>query len=291
MAIYDVVNKYSWTSVPKNTPMRREAPKVIVTPFKLIGSQLNQYINGYVNIGNMDPEKFYRNLYKVNKTGNEYQFPYLSDNIKSFGNSFTESFGNFSSKGAVNGVYNAGQSIMTELAGSGLGAAEIVSYLLNDTSDIVNGLPSSMQGAANTMIDASGAAAGAVGLPTGNAGSYLETPQLYQFENTDAPLDVSFTLSNTIDENDAEMNKALIDDLVKLNKPERLSAIHMTYPHIYRIMVPGQRYMFWAYMSNFSVSLLGNRREINGKLVPEGYNITMSFKSLIIETSNFTNKL
>ena len=67
----------------------------------------------------------------------------------------------------------------------------------------------------------------------------------------------------------------------------RLGPLGMTFPAIYHIEVPGLRYIEWASLDNFGVSMLGQRRKINGVIVPEAYVINLSFTSLTIEAANF----
>jgi hypothetical protein len=62
-------------------------------------------------------------------------------------------------------------------------------------------------------------------------------------------------------------------------------------PRIYQVKVPGHRFIRWAYCSDFSVTFLGTKRNIDGIIVPEGYNVSMSFQSLTVEVSNFMDKV
>ena len=47
---YDIVNQFAWTSVPKNSELRAEAPNAYVTGYELEQSQLQQFIESYMHI-------------------------------------------------------------------------------------------------------------------------------------------------------------------------------------------------------------------------------------------------
>ena len=65
----------------------------------------------------------------------------------------------------------------------------------------------------------------------------------------------------------------------------------MDFPHIYKIHVKGLRFIRWAYLDNLSFSMVGQRRLVGKKMVPEAYVCTMSFKSLTVEVANFIDQL
>ena len=121
----------------------------------------------------------------------------------------------------------------------------------------------------------------------GKPGSYMETPKFYQYGATDGPLEVSFILYNTINDNAYEENYLLVKELIKINRATRIDSIAVEPPRIYYIDVKGYRRIPWAYCSSFDVKFLGTRREIDGIIRPEAYHITMQFTSLTMEVSNF----
>ena len=121
-------------------------------------------------------------------------------------------------------------------------------------------------------------------------GTYIEHPMFYQFANTDTGLQVSFVLANTIWEGDIDKNQELMKKLIEESRPRRGSALEMTFPRIYEIKVPGLRYIRWAYLANAAFNLLGQRRDVGGKIVPEAYGISLVFNSLTIESENFIER-
>jgi len=280
MANVNIVKDYSWTSVPRGSQLREEAPVVYVRGFELDTTQLKQFVDGYLNIANNtsgDSDSFYKNLYK-GKAKDTYFFPYFSDNVRSFSNEFADTFSNFSSKGSQAAGAGALQAIAGEVESLAGGATAITQEVLKAAERFGS---SDVSAAAGKISQAVGA----------GPGSYIETPKFYQFANTDAALDVSFTLANTIEDGDYEKNNQFIKDFTRANRPKRLTSLSVTFPQIYKVKVPGVRFIEWAYLSNFSIKLVGTRRKINNVIVPEGYEIDMSFTSLTMEPSNFLDKV
>jgi hypothetical protein len=79
----------------------------------------------------------------------------------------------------------------------------------------------------------------------------------------------------------------LVQRLTYINRPLRKNSIAVDPPRIYQVRVPGHRLIRWAYCSQFSVNFIGTRRIINDVIVPEGYQISMSFTSLTLEHAGF----
>tara|TARA_R100001594_G_scaffold79426_4_gene114090 strand:- start:467 stop:1057 length:591 start_codon:yes stop_codon:yes gene_type:complete len=121
----------------------------------------------------------------------------------------------------------------------------------------------------------------------GAPGSFIETPKFYQYANTDQGLQISFALSNTLNDDAPLKNAEFIKEFTIINRPRREGPLGMTFPAIYHIEVPGLRYIEWAYLENFGISMLGQRRKINDVIIPEAYIITLNFISLTIEPANF----
>ena len=125
----------------------------------------------------------------------------------------------------------------------------------------------------------------------GSPGTYIETPKFYQYSNTDNGLQIAFTLSNTLDDDSIEKNFKFICDFTKINRPYRYDPIGMNFPAIYNLVVPGLRYIQWAFLEGFDVSLLGNRRKINNHIIPEAYVCQFNFRSLTLEPANFIDEI
>ena len=48
--------------------------------------------------------------------------------------------------------------------------------------------------------------------------------------------------------------------------------------------------MRWAYLANAAFNLLGQRRQVGNKIVPEAYGISLVYNSLTIEVANFIER-
>ena len=261
----NIVKDYSWTSIPKGSSLRDEAPFAIVRAYELDSSQLRQFVNGYTNIKDSiggSGSSFYKKLYK-GKEKKTYHFPFFSDSVRSFSNDFADTL----SKVSDRGTSTVGSKLLEDIHGAALEIGGGGSAMVREFKNFESA-------------------------PGGGAGSYIETPKFYQYgAGSDQPLQISFTLSNTIEEGDAQKNQDFIKDFTKINRPTRKGVIAMTFPYIYNIKVPGQRYIEWAYVSSFNITLGGTRRLIGGKIVPEAYICDFTFQSLTLEPANFMDKI
>lgn len=310
MANYDIVREYDWTSVPTGSPLREEAPCAIVTAHILENSQLQQFLQGYINtLETVDlPDSadkgliFYRDLYKTtgDKVGTFF-FPFFTDNYRAFSNEYDNSFSSISQRGAdmigaevIENLAGAGEKIvgggielgknLANIAG-GVAAAFATEDSEGNKKDATGMAATGEGGVSGVMKRASKAIGGKVTM--GAPGTYIETPKFYQYSNTDQGLQISFALSNTLSDEGAQKNAEFIKFFTTINRPERKSSIGMTFPAIFNINVPGLRFIQWASLENFSVSLLGQRRKINNVIQPEAYVLDMTFNSLTIEAANF----
>ena len=297
---FDIVNEYAWTTVPKNSELRAEAPNAYITGYELEKSQFQQFIEGYLNLtkkittGSTSPDagvEFYKSLYSGStKSKASFNFPYFDNNIRSFSNNFDDTFSKVSSRGAEFGG-TAGsllQGAEREIIGVA-GAAGQTTGAFRSAAGFLG--PGNAQNLLNSVGDFTSAVTG--GSQGGATGTYIETPKFYQYENTDAPLSIRFILANTIDEEDADKNLTFIHEFTRINRPRRKGPIEMSFPYIYHIEVPCQRYIEWAFLQDLQIELLGTKRKIRHKngctIVPEAYGCTFQFKSLTVEAANFMN--
>ena len=257
----NIVQEYSWTSSAKGSPLRKEAPVAYVRAYELKTSQLKQTIEGYTSIvkGAGSAEEFYKNLYKGEKL-EDYHFPYFNDNFRSFSNEYADTLSNVTDRGQA----TVGRSLVEK-------GKEVADNVLGVFASIRE-----LQGTVDTSE---------------TPGSYIETPKFYQYANTDAPLQIQFPLLNTVDPEDRAKNSEFIKKFIEINRPRRENAIALSFPAIYKIKVPGLRFIEWAYLQDLSFDLLGTRRNIGNEIVPEAYNCSMTFKSLTVEVSNFLEKV
>jgi len=278
MSIVNIHTEYDWTAIPRNSAYRDAAPYVKIKSYKVTSSAALNRLRSYVSlVSDQSVDEFYNNLYTNTEEGNTYFFPYFGDNVRSFSNEFDDTFQN-SVLGNIDGMLN---TLAQETAIFSEG--KVLENMSKLGSDIVNKGRDILGGKSTAIGDASKGMSSA-------PGSYIETPKLYMYAQNDNSLDVSFPLYNTINEDAWEKNYQLIEELTIINRPKRLTSITMEQPYLYEITLPGIRYMRWAYCSNFSVSLFGNRRMIDTRIIPDVYQMNLSFTSLTTEVSNFIEK-
>ena len=324
----DIVKDYSWTSIPKNSGYRDEAPCAFVRAFELEYSQLQQFVAGYINLATpviesgvqnvrnavadtkagkalgatkAPPKKafnsmdFYRNLYQSNKPIESYNFPFFNDNIRGFSNAYDDTFSSISQRGGKfmgAGLVDKLTPLGEELAFGGAAGFDQIKGIYESAKLGAEGAGEDASMGEKIRAGFKGAGSFAARAPDARApGSYIETPKMYQYDMTDAPLTVNFVLANTIDEEDAGRNTAFIRQFTAINRPRRKGPIAITFPAIYHVEVPGLRYIEWAYLSNFSIGLIGTRRKINNQVIPEAYSCSFEFTSLTIEAANFMDEL
>lgn len=281
MARFNIVKEYDWTTIPRGSGYRNRAPRVYIKSYKVKSSEsLNRILNYSNVVLNTDADDFYDKLYSnIADPEDEFWIPYLGDSVRSFSNEYGDTFQS-SFLGTVDSVLMGASKLFGE-AGTYVG--------LNNINAVKEGGKAAMDG--KSVDEIINAAKNEMGKGYSTApGSYIETPKLYQYAQNDAGLDVSFVLDNTLN-NDNSKNTELVNLLTKINRPKRENSIIMEPPRIYEVKLPGIRYMRWAYCSNFSVTLLGARRMIDGQIIPEGYLINMTFTSLTTEVSNFMDKI
>ena len=284
----NIVKNYDWTSAPRGSGYRKDAPVAIVTTYKLKSNQILQMLSNYLNIAQNQSGNtaaaFYDRMYgESTEKEDTFNFPFFNDNVRSFSNNFGDTF--------QSGIGGSG-GIGTSIAGSInelIGKAGELKAIFGDaaTSKATTQISTGDFGGAYESLKA-GAKNG------GNPGTYIETPMFYQFEKNDSPLEISFILSNTIND-DNDKNYRLIKYLTKINRPLRLNSIAVDPPRIFRVKVPGHRNIRWASCHAFNVNLMGTRRmvPIDGSFVsvPEAYQISMSFQSLTLEHAGFMDDI
>lgn len=288
METYNLVRDYDWTSIPRGTGMRNVAPRVYLKSYKINSSETLNRIQGYVNVAAaQDAEEFYDKMYgEISEEEDIFWIPFFGDMVRSFSNEYGDTFqaaflgtidsalqvagGEFGTFASYKPVENLGKAVgniisAADEAYSKLGYGEGIKEAVKSFGDLTAGMST-------------------------HPGSYIETPKMYQYTQNDSGLEISFPIFNTVN-SDYSKNTELVEHLTRINRPKRINGIVMEPPRIYEVKLKGIRYIRWAYCSNFSVSLLGARRIIEGKIIPEGYLINMTMTSLTTEVSNFMDKI
>lgn len=275
----DIVSGYDWTTIPRNSALREKAPHVILRSYKVKKNEALNRLKSYMNILESDPMEFYRKLYSDStERGEDFRFPYFGDAVRSFNNEYGDTFQSGFMGNIDTILKDAAEEGGALFATSKIGMGNIL-----DTYSKISNATGSQTSAQEVQRNFSDITKNITSAP----GSYIETPKIYQYMNNDSPLTIELVLSNTINEDSIEKNSALVEKLITINRPTRLNSVEMEPPYIYNIKIPGLRYMEWAFCNSMDVKLLGSRRIINDKIIPDGYYINLSFASLTTEVSNF----
>lgn len=265
----DIVTNYKWTTTQGS--YKGEAPRVFATAYEIDSNAITDAVKSYYSLfdeslGNVPGRlpilpsgsinngiSYYTNMHKT-KGKEPYVFPFFNDDVRSLSNSWGDSY-----VGSTNGT-NTG----VDYIGTLKNAAEMSMNLINQT---------------NAMV-------------SGKYGALFEPPKFYQFSQDEGPVTVNFVLINTDADGDAAKNYKLITKLINDNRFKRDdgNSFLVTPPKLWSVIVPGYRAIRWA-SCNVAISLIGARRyiDLNGSkiLVPEGYNVNLTFMPLYTEPSNF----
>jgi len=262
----DVVTDYKWTTTQGS--YKTEAPRVFATAYITNTNAIVDAIKSYYTLtdealGGVLPGTsissgidYYNNLHKTVGGKENFVFPYFNDDLRNFNNTWGDSY-----VGSTNGS-NTGTNWLQN-AGT---LAETSINLINQVNAMAQGKP----------------------------GALFEPPKFYQYSQDEGAVTVTFMLINTDEEGDAAKNYKLIKKLITENRFARDdgNSYFVTPPKLWSVIIPGYRAIRWA-SCGVNVSLVGTRRYIDladGKiLVPEGYNVTLSFTPLYTEPSNFAS--
>jgi hypothetical protein len=289
VAKYNIIKDYDWTTIPRGAPLRSKAPRVLVKSYKLKSNALLNRLKNYIQVGTAASSKeFYEKMYgEATEQEDSFNFPYFDSALRTVGNSFDDTF---RGSDRLNGVMQELEGIADKAAGAFRFGRDV--YNESSTANLAKQAFSFSASFNNRDAKGMGSAINAaIGDAGGAAGSYIEKPKFYDYSSaTEGPLTVNFKLANTIN-SDFMKNYELVKKLVEINKPKRNDAISLDPPRIYRVKMFGYRYMPWAYVDNLAISMEGTKRMIDGVIIPEAYNVSLSFKPLTIEVSNFLDEV
>ena len=204
--------------------------------------------------------KPYNGLYYTEDTGFKYFLPYLSDGYLEVDNTFS-----------VDSQKIMGLSDISETMGAAFDAVRGIAFM-------------------------------------DKPGVYVEQSKQYQFGMDGRNIDVTFPLLNTGSYEDIKRNWQLIFGLIYQNKPGRINRNLLELPVIYELYIEGMAYMPYSYIAKIQVDFIGNRRTMNvdipsfgvigsndslqdrtiiNTVIPDAYNVKISFSGLNKETKNF----
>jgi TATA-box binding protein (TBP) (component of TFIID and TFIIIB) len=133
--------------------------------------------------------------------------------------------------------------------------------------------------------------------PFAEPGLYIERAKYFQPMPGQDPITVKFPLLNTLNSESIQKNFNLIWLLCFQNSSMRRNKTDVFPPCIYRVLIPGVRFMLYASIQNITIEYVGTRRrmpivhpatgETIDTAIPEAYNVEITINSLTTECGNF----
>lgn len=265
MAIKNIINNqtYKWTTT--EGAYLNEVPRLYAKSYTVKDNEILNALKSWVEAikGSDGGISYYNNLHSVDKIPkDEWIFPYFEDNVRSFTNEWGDSF-----------VYSTGGGSM-----AGSQWASSVSELMKTAATTKAAFDLIKDNLTNAYEGAKA------------AGVLYEPPKFYQYSANDNSVSVNFTLINTESEGDYKNNYALVKQLISDNRFSRESGMLTRPPVLWSVTVPGYRAIRWA-SCDVDVSMVGKRLMRDKVIVPEGYKVSLTYKSLYTEPSNFMDKV
>lgn len=203
----------------------------------------------------------YTSMYSYGPVEATYVFPYLSDHSFDLKNTFGD-------KAQTGGSMLENLFERRMAMGTGANAGGLFSNIDNIKS-LVQGLDSS---------------------EAPSEGIYIERPKFFQYDASADNVSISFTLYNTISVDKWQAHKKFLEQFILKNLPWKESMFKYKTPVLYEVLVPREKYFPVAYVSSFSVKNRGTSRRLSfeGKptLVPEAWDVTITFTSLLLKSAN-----
>lgn len=271
----NVVADYRWTlSNLKNTEDLAEVPFVRLREFKCVDSSIKRQMQFYTQLGidtvesafgldkntNLEVLDSYQEIWpKDNPTNFSYKFPYFN---KTAFELQTEPWQSLDSVG------DATKKITTGI-GQLLNNAEI-------GNSIQKGIDFFRMGtnlALNSQYPT-------VGVP--------DRPKIFTAHG-ERNINISFTLYNTVREEDWKKNRDLLYLLMSQNLYNKRDYTTGVPPVFYDVYIPGQYFCYAAAMTNIKVEHLGNQRLFygdDGFVVPDAYQVDLTLTELVKPSKN-----
>lgn len=257
----NIPNDYQWTTTTGS--YLQEVPRLYAKTFEVNDNEIVNALKSWASSldANISYSEYYNKLHNATKKEN-WVFPYFEDTVRSFNNDWGDSF-----------VYSTGGGNMvgSQWAGNVVQLAQNISTTYGEAQLL-----------ANNLLEADNAQKA--------AGVLYEPPKFYQYAANDDTVNVSFVLINTESADSYKKNYALVKKLIEENRFSRETGLLTRPPVLWSVTIPGYRAIRWA-SCNVNIGLLGKRLMRDKVIVPEGYKVTLTFKSLYTEPSNYMSKV
>jgi hypothetical protein len=314
--VIDVINDFMWTASPQINKFKK-VPILYLTERKqtlnsLLASAL-YYLNAGENAVNNITGTNLRNDI-VNKTSNiitkiNSLLPNADTNIKEGADKFIKSVQNFK-VGSDSDI-----ELLSDLQSYiGIYKTEVTKfeyalpYFDNNSKSVSNAWGETAQGPGfvKEFVDVVGATADNLSnlININQPGTFIEKPKYFQYDTDNRSVTVTFPLFNTVTRGTGsvsnsklpyQQNYELLWILAFQNKPFRTSFSGISPAKMYTLAIPGQEFFPYCFIENLTVDFKGTRRNLKVTLptgdelttsIPEAYNVTITFKSLLADVSN-----
>jgi hypothetical protein len=324
--IVDVVGKYAWSNTPLGSFARKNAPNILLFERKLLKNALINQALYYVYALNDVVGSSNSNLPSVTPAGQSIVqdiYSTLATATKDILGPITQTVSNAMSLQSLAG--DLGDPI-------GLNDKSVSPYqslYISKLTGVVYNLPyfgDLFRHSTNSFSDSYDGPNPLGGLLTGDIlnkagkdmseiagwasvisqpGTFIERPKFYDFRGQGETFEVNFPLLNTVDIGASLIqNYEFIIKLLKANRPYRKNKFLIDPPHLYEVLIPGTRYVPYAYISGLNINFIGNKRKLRVQLnvdegikgvkeiiVPDAFNIIITFTSLVTESGNFIDAM
>jgi hypothetical protein len=326
--IIDVVNNFYWTTSPKGIDSRQEVPGIQLREKKLRTNSVIAAAAYYLMSGAQSAGTILNRASGVS--------PGLTSAVRSFlsniaGLPGVQTAGNVAGsfiQQALNSAANLTTgSDISDIVGQnieGLGSSLLQAYeglYITEDTNFIYYLPyfdNTLTESSNSFSENKGIFEGsmisnAVESIRGAAeslavfanfkepGIYIERPKFFNFAEDGDTIQVNFPLINTGNSTheDVKLNWQLIYLLTYQNRPNRRSRELIDPSCIYEVLIPGVKYIPFAYMSRIQVDFLGARRQMQIEvptsqgvrdmftIIPDAYEVKLTLTGLVPESKNF----
>lgn len=245
----NIVTSSDWTT-STGSIKDEDAPRILASGFKIDNNSIVRTVQSWQAAIAASGPAYYNKLYSDAKKvdGADLVLPFYTDNVRSTAASWGDNY-----VGSTNGTQAYGTNVLSEAKT----AAEQALQTAGELKNLINNQP----------------------------GTLYEPPKYFNYSVDEGATVAEFVLINTNTEGAWKTNIKNIQQLIKWTRFERKGISSVIPPLLWRVAVPGYRSMSWASM-NIDVDLIGMRRMIDKQIVPEGYNVRVTFTPIHTETAD-----
>ena len=254
MSEYNIASnkQYKWTSV--NGSYLDEVPRIYAKSYLLKENDVISYAIGWVdNIKQIAGGgiKYYEKLHNTDGAETDrWIFPFFNDDVRQITTSWGDNY-----VGSTNGT----QAQFSNTVGAVKDLASVFSTTIGQAQMLIQGAP----------------------------GALYEPPKFFNYGDLgEQGATIEFSLINTLNDGDYSKNYELVGRLIEINKLSRLGGSTVAPAALWEVTIPGYRKIKWA-SADVGIKLIGQRKMRDQKIIPEGYRVSITFKSLYTEPREY----